>query len=287
MRAKLFILLMAAALVWSGCGVGGGLKPTTVQTASEEGDKILNDVESALQEMDWEKLQQLLDDETLLNDDIYDKDDLDQLRHFFGDFDSIEDAQIIQKTDESVASEDQILISADLYLRLVSGDEIREDISDIYILVERKGDKWSGEYWVITEMQRAIGERQLAVDKDDLLARFAQVIQTKTFSDLYHLLAYRINVNYATGSLFGPPSSFIVQLRSDFSDITMEAFQLVSREYVDSGDIVNATALVEAKAVTPDGVVETPVVLRLRMNDTGDGWEIVYIEYKSPAFGLL
>ncbi len=288
MRAKLFILLMAVALIWSGCGVGGGLKPTTVQTTADETDRVMSELERALQEMDWDALEELLADEVYLNDELISKDDREALQRFLGDYDSVAIDE-----EKRVTSDDTIVISTELYLKLIEAGLEINHTSELDIILINVGDKWTGDRWVISELRRNQSiyefDRELSPDLGHLISRFVAAFQGKQFDELIHLFAnnplYVSRTEANRVDLYSGMTvlHFIGELEEDFSDVTVRQFEVVGQAAADTTLVLT----IDMEFEQADSIVSATKAVQLVCRPAGGGWEIASVEYDSIAFGLL
>ncbi len=286
MYSKKILVILLIALLFSGCYK---LKPepTTVDTYIEQN---INDFETALEELDYEKLQRLLADELMLDFESISKNDLDKIIQFLGDFDSI-DTAILTELERSIL-DNMVVIDAELYLELIKNQEKYVDTKTLNIIIENLGNKWTGDKWLITSIiSYTSGNYQYrnpAVDPDELLNRFSDILLNKAFYELPDLLAYTlVTSDGTTVNYYRNNQQFIALLSNDIKGITINAAVFENRHFSLEPGGIQTTADLEVTLVI-DGIEQNKSVsVTFTFIEIPEGLVINRLFYRQKFFGLL
>ena len=147
MRSHWFVIFaLLGALSLSACYK---LKPEPLTTAQII-DEQVNEFESALNDLDYAKLKELLADQLMLDWESVSKEDFDKIIAFIGDIDDIETA-VLTEISRSIL-DGNVIIDAELYLELIRNQEKYTKTKTFSIFFEYFGTKWYGDVWLITSM---------------------------------------------------------------------------------------------------------------------------------------
>lgn len=286
MRPKKILIILVIMLLFSGCF---NLKPES-PTVDAYIEQNINDFETALKELDYEKLQELLADELMLDYESISKNDLDKIIEFFGDFDTI-DTAVLTELERSIL-DNTVVIDAELYLELIKNQEKYIDTKTLNIIIENLGNKWTGDKWLIKSIiSYTSGNYQYrnpAVNPDELLDRFSDIILNKAFYELPDLLAYTlVTSDGTTVNYYRNNQQFIALLSNDVKDITINAVSFQNRHFSLEPSGIQAAADLEVTLVI-DGIEQsksTPMTFTLI--EIPEGLVINRLLYKQKFFGLL
>ena len=281
----LFILILLCALGLSGCYRLKPQPPSTAQVIVEQ----VNDFESALIELDYAKLQELLADQLNLDWQTISKEDIDKIIAFIGDFDEIETAVLTELTRSIL--DDNVIIDAELYLELIKNQQKYTETKNFTLIFENFGTKWTGDRWLITSMiSYQSGDHQYqnpAVDPDELLDRFAQCLLTKAFADLPDLLAYTVVATHGTSvTYYRNNQQFIAFLANDLQGIELTELTLTNREYIVHPTALQVTADLNAAFKVDGQSVQKSTSVTISCVEIPQGLVINRISYTPRFFGF-
>ncbi len=264
-------LILAVVVLMTGCYQ---LKPTPLSN-HEQVDQVLADLESSLKTGDAETLDPILDE---------------QLEDFIGSFDDVQDAEIVERSRTS--TDTHIIVDADLYLQLIKDQELYTDVSNIEISIEKTGDKWTGEQWIITGITRQLDSTYVyqnpATNGMELVDRFIDSIGSNSFLKLRDLFAETIiiptetSVYYYSNNLL-----FIAVLEDDFNEVTINECRLENVTYSLDQDRIQVTGDLILDLTYNSQQFEDTVALSLGIIEIPEGLVINRISYTRRAFGLL
>lgn len=282
---KIFILLMIV-IPLVGCYQ---LKPepTSVDTYIEQN---ISDFESALENLNYEKLQELLADDLIIDWESVNKDDLDKLIEFIGDYDSI-DTAILTELERSI-SDNTIVIDAELYLELIKNQEQYSDTRLINIIIENLGDKWTGDKWLITSLITYTNEEYIyqdpAAEPNELLDRFADALLNKAFNELPDLLAYTVVTTNGTAvNYYRNNQQFIALLANDMQELDLVDIAFENRDFtLDPNGILVTTDLIVTYSTAGNTITDSQTI-DITILEIPAGIVINRLFYASKFFGFI
>lgn len=286
-RSKILLFLIVFFLL----GLGGcyRLKPEPVSTGQII-DQQMDDLETALNNIDLTKLQELLAEELILDWEAISRSDLEKIIAAIGDGGEIETA-VLTEISRSIF-DGSVIIDAELYLELIKNQEKYEQTKNLSIIFENLGNKWTGDMWLITSIiSYRSGEYKYqnpAVDPDELLNRFAESLLNKAFYDLPDLLAYTVVATHSTSvNYYRNNQQFIALLANDMQEIELSDLKFVDRHFTIEPTAIQATAdLIVTLKINGQWVNKsTPVTFTLL--EIPEGLVISRLSYHPKFFGLL
>lgn len=286
-RSKsLVLIIVSVCLGLSGCY---RVKPEPVPT-SKIIDQQIEELEAALNDLDFEKLQELLAEHLILDWESINSSDLEKVAAFIGDYDEIETA-VLTEISRSIL-EGRIIIDAELYLELIKNHEKLQETKNLSIVFENLGTKWTGDMWLITSIiSYNSGEYQYqnpAADPDELLDRLAENLLNKTFYNLPDLLAFTVVATHGTTvNYYRNNQQFIALLANDMQELELSDLRLLNRHYTIQSSAIQAAADLTA-AIKIDGQwVDKSVAVTFTLVEIPGGLVINRISYPPNFFGLL
>ncbi len=285
MRSHWFVIFaLLGALSLSACYK---LKPEPLTTAQII-DEQVNEFESALNDLDYAKLKELLADQLMLDWESVSKEDFDKIIAFIGDIDDIETA-VLTEISRSIL-DGNVIIDAELYLELIRNQEKYTKTKTFTIIFENFGTKWTGDLWLITSMISYSDEYQYqdpAVDPDELLDRFAGCLLEKDFAELRDLLSYTIVASHGTSvTYYRNNQQFIALLANDLQNIELSELTLTNRRYLPDPTAIVVTVDLHASFTINGQAVDKSTTITVSCLEILEGLVICRISYPPRFFGF-
>ncbi len=286
------ILIIGLSLFFTtGCF---GVKPVPL-TADEQVNQVLEDLEqtvSSLDQVDENELKKLFADEIELDSEIISNEEIERIKQYFVN-DGEEIVKLIVTENNRITTQDGfVVIDAELYVELLRNNEVYIDINTIHLTMQNLGTKWTGDRWVITRILRYFDSTftytNPAMSVNELLTRFSDYFQAKSFNSLRELLAHTViaadgtSVNYYRNN-----SLFVAVLHEDFSNVTVNEFALSSPLYTMYPDQIIVDAILDISITYNHQVISDSMHIRLAVISIPEGLVISRLTYSSRVFGVL